>query len=267
MDFSTISISNTLSKENVDEELSMFHASMEDAQKRLAEENKPGTISNERIQKGDEILETYQVTSDAIYGGMGSVWRVLHRNWKVDLAMKRPQPKFFAEGSEKRKENFIRECESWIRLGLHPNIVACYYVREIGGVPTIFSEWMDGGSLKDRMEDGSLYEGSPEEVQERLLDIAIQFARGLQYSHESQDHLIHQDVKPNNLLLTKHWEAKVADFGLAKSRTFLQSEAGEALTSGYTPAYCSPEQFAGKPLSHRTDKLIQRRRLAMPLRK
>lgn len=85
MDFSTISISNTLSKENVDEELSMFHASMEDAQKRLAEEIKPGTISNERIQKGDEILETYQVTSDAIYGGMGSVWRVLHRKMKRTL--------------------------------------------------------------------------------------------------------------------------------------------------------------------------------------
>ena len=93
MDFSTLSFSNTLSKLDADEELSMFHASMEDAQNRLAEGTQPGTISNERIQKGNEILETYQVTSDAIYGGMGSVWRVLHRNWKVDLAMKRPQPK------------------------------------------------------------------------------------------------------------------------------------------------------------------------------
>ena len=75
MDFSTLSISNTLSKDSVDEEMSMFRASMEDARSRLADGIEPETISNERIQKGEEILETYRVTSDAIYGGMGSVWR------------------------------------------------------------------------------------------------------------------------------------------------------------------------------------------------
>ena len=70
--------------------------------------------------------------------------------------MKRPQPKFFSEGSQQRKEDFIHECESWIELGLHPNIVSCYYVRSIGGVPSIFSEWMDGGSLKEQVGDRTL---------------------------------------------------------------------------------------------------------------
>ena len=208
---------------------------------------------------------------------MGSVWKVHHKSWNADLAMKRPQPKFFAEGSEKRKENFIHECESWINLGLHPNIVSCYYVREIGGVPTIFSEWMENGSLKNRIDDGSLYEGTEEEVRARLLDIAIQFCRGLHYAHESKEHLIHQDVKPDNLLLTGSWEAKVADFGLAKARTQLQAGAESsrdgsdkdhketeeapalagathmAPTGGYTPAYCSREQYFGKTLTRRTD--------------
>ena len=241
-------------------------------------------LSNEQISKGTPILDTYEVETDAIKGGMGSVWKVRHKGWNTDLAMKRPQPKFFAEGSEKRKENFVHECEAWINLGLHPNIVSCYYVREISGVPTIFSEWMENGSLKNRIDDGTLYEvseekeESPEErqgiIQERLLDIAIQFARGLHYAHESEDHLIHQDVKPDNLLLTKDWQAKVADFGLARARTQMLSGASEspetgngsapesddtsgathmAPTGGYTPAYCSFEQTAGKALSRRTD--------------
>lgn len=105
------------------------------------------------------------------------MWRVRHKDWNVDLTMKRPQPRFFSEGSEKRKAEFIQECESWINLGLHPNIVSCFYVRTIGGVPSIFSEWMDKGSLKDSLRDGSLYAGEPAEKLERLLDIAIQTAR------------------------------------------------------------------------------------------
>ena len=213
---------------------------------------------------------------------MGSVWKVHHNGWNMDLAMKRPLPKYFAEGSERRKENFIRECEDWIDLGLHPNIVSCFYVREIGGVPTIFSEWMENGSLESRINDQTLYSGADKAVQERLLDIAIQFARGLHYAHESKKGLIHQDVKPDNLLLTLGWDAKVADFGLARARTKLEEDSRDsaaqgadsgaapdtaqgtapgtssgtapmAAYSGCTPAYCSYEQDAKKPVSRQTD--------------
>ena len=250
------SISNSISKYSIDEEI----------------EVKQESISNEKIVNGTELLGMYKVTSDAIRGGMGSVWRVHHKDWNVDLAMKRPLPRFFAEGSEKRKENFIRECESWINLGMHPNIVSCYYVREIGGVPTIFSEWMENGSLENRIRDGSLYQGTEEEKQARLLDIAIQFSRGLHYAHENGGGMIHQDVKPANLLLTNEYEAKVADFGLARARVQIMEEslpesknteqltydkkAGSTqlvATSGYTPAYCSNEQLLGEKLTRRTD--------------
>ncbi|MBR6220961.1 MAG: protein kinase, partial [Clostridia bacterium] len=190
------SLSNTLSKGSVFESDSIYRAYQDDAMSWLADGARPEAISNEEIHQGDVLLETYTVEDDAIHGGMGSVWRVHHNSWNTDLAMKRPQPRFFAEGSERRKEEFIAECEHWINLGLHPNIVSCYYVREIGGVPTIFSEWMDGGSLKDAIQSGRLYEGTEQEVRARILDIAIQTARGLKYSHENG--LIHQDVKPGN---------------------------------------------------------------------
>lgn len=240
----TFSISNTMSKGSAYESFSMLQASMEDAASRLADGERPASISNEQIRKGDEILETYRVESDAIHGGMGSVWRVHHKGWNTELAMKRPQPRFFAEAGEHRKEAFIAECENWINLGLHPNIVSCYYVREIGGVPTVFSEWMDGGSLKDAIQSGKLYEGAEQDVQRRILDIAIQMARGLQYSHEQG--LIHQDVKPGNILLSANWDAKVGDFGLAKAQSVL-SGGNHGLSTGYTLQYCPKEQAEGAP--------------------
>jgi len=218
---------------------------------------------NAAIKKGDTILDTYRVESDAIEGGMGSVWQVRHTGWNVDLAMKRPQPQCFS--TEKSKADFIRECEAWINLGLHPNIVSCYYVREISGTPSIFSEWMDGGSLESAIQKGTLYTGTEREQRERLLDIAIQFARGLHYAHEAG--LIHQDVKPDNVLLTNECEAKVADFGLARARAVLTIYEGDPSTrefadsgktifspsGGYTPAYCSMEQMDGTELTRRTD--------------
>ena len=218
MELSTSSISNEIDK-SIKEDFSVSQAAIDEIKLRKEKGQKPESISNEEIKKGNPVLDTYKVLDDAIHGGMGSVWRVHHESWNTDLAMKRPQPRFFAEAGSGRKEEFIKECENWINLGLHPNIVSCYYVREIGGVPTIFSEWMDNGSLKNRIKDGSLYEGTEEELQERILDIAIQTARGLQYSHENN--LIHQDVKPGNILLTKDWDAKVADFGLAKAQSQL----------------------------------------------
>ena len=237
-----LSFSNSLSKGSVYESDSIFGAYQHDAESRLADGVRPVAISNEEIHKGDDIIQTYRVEDDAIHGGMGSVWRVYHQSWNTDLAMKRPQPRFFAEGSDQRKAEFVAECEHWINLGLHPNIVSCYYVRDISGVPTIFSEWMDGGGLKDAIQSGRLYEGAEDEVQARILDIAIQTARGLMYSHENG--LIHQDVKPGNILLTGDWEAKVADFGLAKAQSQLH-DGEKPASSGYTPAYCPKEQAEG----------------------
>ena len=238
----TETISNSFSKIDSDEEMSVSRACMEDAARRLADSAEREPISSERLSKGNTLLDTYTIASDVISGGMGNVWRVRNENWGKYLAMKRPQPRFFTEAGSGRKEEFIRECENWINLGMHPEIVSCFYVREIGGVPTIFSEWMNGGSLKDRMNDGSLYAGTPEEVQERIFDIAVQAARGLLYAHECG--LIHQDMKPGNLLLTRRWKAKVADFGLAKAASSL-TDKGETLSTGYTPAYCPAEQMTG----------------------
>jgi WD40 repeat protein/serine/threonine protein kinase len=204
---------------------------------------------------GDVILDTYEVkklseTKDYAEGGFGRVYRVYHKAWNLDLAVKSPLPQYFS--NEQQKENFERECEAWIDLGLHPHIVSCHYVRRLGGIPRVFAEYMDGGSLSDWIgheedEVRRLYEGGHEEALKRMLDIAIQFAWGLHYAHDKG--LIHQDVKPSNLMMTADGTAKASDFGLARARAVSGEDKPApadhsilATYGGMTPAFCSPEQ-------------------------
>lgn len=176
----------------------------------------------------------------------------------MDLAVKSPRPDFFA--TPEQKEDFTRECESWINLGLHPNIVSCYYVRTLGRIPRVFAEYVEGGTLSDWIRDRSLYAGGHEDALERILDVAIQFASGLQYAHEQG--LIHQDVKPANVVMTPEGIPKVTDFGLANARAATeeviasQQLAQTLVVAGCgfcTREYASPEQLRGGSLTRRTD--------------
>jgi WD40 repeat protein/serine/threonine protein kinase len=197
-------------------------------------------------EPGDVILEQYEVRNILGEGGMGRVNLVWHRGWQMQLAVKSVRPDKLA--SRSHLENFQREAEVWVsKLGLHPNIVSCYYVRVLGGLPRVFIDYVDGGSLEEWILSGKLYEGGPEQALERMLDIAIQFAWGLHHAHEQG--LIHQDVKPHNVMMTGNGVARVTDFGLANARAEL-AEQGErpaslsllATWGGMTPKYCSPEQ-------------------------
>jgi len=199
-------------------------------------------------QPGQVILDTYEVKGELGKGGFGRVYRVHHKGWNMDLAVKRA-----LNLDEQGKQAFIDEAQKWIDLGLHPHIISCYYVRNIDGFPHTFAELAEGGSLESWIQGGrhDLYAGDKQAVLARILDIAIQFAWGLGYAHEQG--LVHQDVKPQNALMTPDGTLKVTDFGLARAKS--QSASGDVLVTsgGYTPAYCSPEQAAGMKLSLKTD--------------
>jgi len=206
-------------------------------------------------QPGQVILDTYEVKGELGKGGFGRVYRVHHKSWNMDLAVKRA-----LNLDEQGKQAFILEAEKWIDLGLHPHIISCYYVRNIDGFPHTFAELAEGGSLESWIQRGKydLYNGNTQAVLARILDIAIQFAWGLGYAHEQG--LVHQDVKPGNALMTQDGILKVTDFGLARAKSKLAPGAfavhgGDNLVSsaGYTLAYRSPEQAAGRKLSLATD--------------
>jgi WD40 repeat protein len=207
-------------------------------------------------QPGDVILNRYEVKEVFTGGGMGLVYRVWHRHWHTDLVVKSPRPEFFR--SDRDRENFEREAELWVGLGMHPNVVSCFYVRRLGGIPRIFAEYVASGTLERWIRTGRLYEGGPQAALARVLDVAIQFAWGLAYAHEQG--VVHQDVKPANVLLTPAGLVKVTDFGLARARG-ATAEAVTALSARnllvscgmMTPAYCSPEQAGRQRLTRQTD--------------
>jgi formylglycine-generating enzyme required for sulfatase activity/serine/threonine protein kinase len=196
---------------------------------------------------GAVIDELYEVRGELGEGGFGTVHKVYHRGWKLELAVKSLRGDRL--GSRRAVESFVQEANTWVGLGLHPNIVTCYFVRVLGA-PRIFIEYMEGGSLADWLKAGKVG-GLPE-----ALDAAVQIARAMAYAHGRG--LVHRDLKPGNCLLTPGRMLKVTDFGLAKVGAELDEEpegeqprgakiakVKEATQTGRlgTPEYMAPEQW------------------------
>ena len=221
----------------------------------FSKNSQPNSIQKESDWNiGEILLGTYEVKGVISQGGMGVIHLIHHLGWGLDLAVKSPR-------TDRRNDpliidNYFHECEIWIDLGLHPNIVTCYYVRNIGGIPRIFSEYIQSGSLKDWISTLKLYSKGKNESLETILDIAIQVAWGLDYSHKKK--VIHQDVKPSNILINENKVAKVTDFGVSRARGITGSYASNQETifapfGGMTPEYCSPEQANKVLVSRKTD--------------
>jgi len=210
-------------------------------------------------KEGDIILGLYQVRGILGGGGAGRVYRVRHLEWKTDMAVKSLMPG--KPASREIVSNFVTEAEAWLKLGRHPNIVTCHRIHTIDGVPRIFAECVEGGALSDWVRSGRLYAGGRAKALVRILDLAIQISWALDYIHDRD--LVHQDIKPGNVLMTPDGTAKVSDFGLARARAVISGPAAAApnqkqtlRTPGagsYTREYASPEQIEGKILTRRSD--------------
>ena len=169
-------------------------------------------------QVGTVIDGRYEVR-DTARGGMAVVAIAFDRQLNRMVAIKTPMPSVLA--SVDGRARFQREAESWIALGVHPNICCAYYLQEIGGMPRLFIEYVDGGDLNEWVKR----EHRPA-VEERL-DLAIQIAGGLDYTHTfpwtdddgiERHGLVHRDIKPANVLLTADGIARITDFGLVRSQ-------------------------------------------------
>ncbi|MGB0384183.1 MAG: protein kinase [Ardenticatenaceae bacterium] len=133
-------------------------------------------------QVGDVMLDEIEVKAKLGAGHLGAKDLVYHRSFKVELAVTSVD----ADVSAGQTPDFMRQVGSWVQLGLHPHVVTCHYVREMGGVPRILAEYVADGSLADWISERRLYEGGHEAALGRMLDVAIQMAWGLSYAHEKQ---------------------------------------------------------------------------------
>ncbi|MEX0875517.1 MAG: protein kinase [Actinomycetota bacterium] len=189
------------------------------------------------------LADRYELSSKIGSGGMGTVWR--GRDKLLDRAV---AVKILHEGLASDAifaERFRREALAAASLA-HPNLVAVYDTGEEDGIPFIVMEYHDGESLHARLaREGAL----PAEDTAR---IARSTLAALGHAHSRG--LVHRDMKPANVLLdAKSDEAKVVDFGIAKS--IEDTGGGLTRTSGLigTAAYLSPEQVSGQNATPASD--------------
>ena len=141
-------------------------------------------------------------------------------------------------------DRFHHEARSAAAL-VHANIVQVYEVGQANGSHFIAQEYVPGQNLGESMRRHGPVEPG------RVLDILRQVASALSKAHEQS--IVHRDVKPENIMLARSGEVKVADFGLARVISGEGVDRTQAGVTMGTPLYMSPEQVEGRPVDSRSD--------------
>ena len=206
--------------------------------------------SLEPWQAGKVLFGDYIVIKLIGKGGSGHVHLVRRLFDTKEFAVKTVHALLHKESN--KNHEFLRELYTWKSLPPHPNITACHFFKTVDDRFAIFAEHVSGGSLRDWILNRKL------NSVELILDTAIQIAWSIGLANDCG--VIHQDIKPSNILMTPDGIPKLTDFGLARIQLTRNIESldivtGDAIVSsqGLTPAYCSPEQAMSKPLTIGSD--------------
>jgi serine/threonine-protein kinase len=191
-------------------------------------------------QRRRVLAGRYELDAVLGQGGMARVFRGKDSVLNRTVAIKVLSPQF--AGDDQFVARFRREAQAAAALN-HPNIVSVYDTGSQGDVHFIVMEYVEGRTLRDVIrQEGPL-------LPERAAEIAEEVARGLSAAHQAG--LVHRDVKPGNIMITREGEVKVMDFGIARTST------GDTLTQTAailgTASYLSPEQAQGEPVDARSD--------------
>jgi eukaryotic-like serine/threonine-protein kinase len=192
------------------------------------------------MSAGDLIAGRYELIELIGRGGMSSVWKAQDRLLDRMVAIKVLHEQLTQD--EEYVERFRREARSVAQLS-HPNIVTVIDRGEDEGRQYIVFEYVEGENLKQMIE-----RSGPLPVRDALL-LALQMARALGFAHDRG--LIHRDVKPQNVLLNEDRQAKMTDFGIARS----VDVEGVTITGTVlgTSEYIAPEQARGQRVDALTD--------------
>jgi serine/threonine protein kinase len=187
---------------------------------------------------GKKILH-YKILEKLGEGGMGIVYKgedtKLNRNVAIKLL---PSHLLVSNDDHSR---FKREAKAAAALN-HANIATVYEINEYEGTPLIVMEYVEGQTLNHHIAKG------PFKLQDAIL-VAIQIAQGLKTAHAKD--IVHRDIKSSNVVLGPDKQAKILDFGLAK--TSMSTKLTQMGSTIGTVAYMSPEQVDGQEVDQRTD--------------
>jgi serine/threonine protein kinase len=198
-------------------------------------------------------LGPYRIEALVGEGGMGQVYRATDTRLDRRVAVKVLPPQFAQDPD--RLTRFEREAKAVAALA-HPNILVLYDIGTDAAGPYVVTELLDGETLRQRLKTGPL-------PYRRAVEIARSIAEGLAAAHARG--VIHRDVKPENLFLTRDGRVKILDFGVAH---FTRPQPAPAATDDGaptaptvtapgvpvgTPHYMSPEQVRGQAVDARTD--------------
>ena len=194
----------------------------------------------DEFTRGTSFAGRYEIIEELGTGGMGKVYRAYDTKIKVEVALKILKPEIAAD--KKTIERFSSE----IRLSrdiTHKNVCRMHDMNEEEGTQYITMEYVSGEDLKSFIKRvGQLPAG-------KVISITEQICDGLSEAHRLG--VIHRDLKPQNIMIDKEGNAKIMDFGIARS---LKAEGitREGAIIG-TPEYMSPEQVEGKESDQRSD--------------
>ena len=186
-------------------------------------------------------LGDFRLIKEIGEGSTGKVYLVKQISMDRELALKILNPEISAK--PELLEQFYKEVKIIAKL-IHPNIVTAYKAGEDSGYHYLAMTYVPGGTLEDRINDkGPL----PEKV---ALSNALECALGLQYAWE-KERILHLDIKPENLMLDKKDNIKIADLGIARCLNDMMETENRIVG---TPAFMSPEQALGEEnLDSRSD--------------
>jgi len=199
------------------------------------DDDPPGDDSPETPKASVRTLANrYRLDELIAEGGFAQVYRAYDTELQRTVAVKIPKPSKLGS-----KDDFLAEARRVARLK-HDSIVPVHDVGVEGDTCYIVTEYVEGGSLADKLVSGRI-------PRDQALRWVSEIADALEYAHLNG--VIHRDVKPANILIDHHGRAKLADFGIAHSAT----KTGSFAPSLGTLRYMSPEQLEGKPSDHRSD--------------
>ena len=196
--------------------------------------------AKEELTRGSTLADRYEIIEELGKGGMGRVYRVEDTKLKQEIALKLIKPEISSD--KKTIERFRNELKL-ARNIRHKNVCGMFDLGEAEGARFITMEYVSGEDLKSFIRRAAPLSTS------RTVSIAKQVCEGLEEAHRIG--VVHRDLKPSNIMIDKDGNARIMDFGIARSLKE-KGITGAGVMIG-TPEYMSPEHVEGKEIDQRTD--------------